>query len=134
MYCFVFLKVPKNASGYRVPAGRRILAVGVGMLMIAGQFDLSGGSVYGLASGIALLILNAGVPAPIVLVATIESGEAIAAIDQLMYMQGYLPAVLARNYLDWGMLPSQDILTGPAVIDKSNIDKVKNRVLNAGLM
>ena len=68
------------------------------------------------------------------LVAAIESGEAVAAVDQLMYMQGYLPGVLARNYLDWGMLPSQDILTGPAVIDKSNIEAVKNRVLNAGLM
>ena len=40
----------------------------------------------------------------------------------------------ARNYLDWGMLPSQDILTGPAVIDKSNIEAVKNRVHNLGLM
>ena len=68
------------------------------------------------------------------MVAAIESGEAVAAVDQLMYMQGYLPGVIARNYLDWGMLPSQDILTGPAVIDKSNIEAVKNRVHNLGLM
>ena len=68
------------------------------------------------------------------MVAAIESGEAVAAVDQLMYMQGYLPAVIARNYLDWGMLPAQDILTGPAVIDKSNIERVKHRVHNLGLM
>jgi simple sugar transport system substrate-binding protein len=63
----------------------------------------------------------------------IGKGEAIAGIDQLMYLQGYLPAVIARNYLDYGMMPSNDILTGPALIDKSNLDKVRSRVEEAGL-
>jgi len=34
------------------------------------------------------------------LLEAVESGEAVAGIDQLMYMQGYLPAVLTRGYLD----------------------------------
>jgi simple sugar transport system substrate-binding protein len=63
----------------------------------------------------------------------IKKGEAVAGIDQLMYMQGYLPAVLTRNYLDYGMMPATDILTGPAVIDAGNIDKVKHRVMEAGI-
>ena len=67
------------------------------------------------------------------LIAAIESGEALAGIDQLMYLQGYLPTVLARNYLDYGMMPDADILTGPAIIDKSNIAKVKFRLMEAGL-
>ena len=39
------------------------------------------------------------------LLEAVESGETVAGIDQLMYMQGYLPAVLTRAYLDWGMIP-----------------------------
>ncbi|PIO44500.1 substrate-binding domain-containing protein [Phyllobacterium zundukense] len=63
----------------------------------------------------------------------IANGEAIAGIDQLMYLQGYLPAVIARTYLDYGMMPDADIVTGPAIIDKSNLDKVKYRLMEAGL-
>lgn len=66
------------------------------------------------------------------LLEAIKSAEAIAGIDQLMYLQGYLPAVLARNYLDYGMMPDADVITGPALIDKNNVDKVKAR-LDAGL-
>ena len=58
-----------------------ILAVGVCMLMIAGQFDLSVGSVYGVASGIALTLLNMGVPAPAALVITLAAGLAIGALN-----------------------------------------------------
>ncbi len=67
------------------------------------------------------------------LLEAIASGEALAGIDQLMYLQGYLPTVLARNYLDYGMMPDADILTGPAIIDKSNLAKVKFRMMEAGL-
>ena len=63
----------------------------------------------------------------------VASGEAIGGIDQLMYLQGYLPAMLARTYLDWGMIPSGDILTGPAVINSANIEAVKRRVYEADL-
>ena len=67
------------------------------------------------------------------LLEAIQSGDAVAGIDQLMYLQGYLPAVLARTYLDYGMMPDNDIATGPAIIDKSNVDKVKHRLMDAGL-
>ena len=67
------------------------------------------------------------------LIEAVTSGEAVAGIDQLMYLQGYLPAVLARNYLDYGMMPASDIMTGPAIVDKSNIELVRHRVMDAGL-
>ena len=67
------------------------------------------------------------------LLEAIGTGEAVAGIDQLMYLQGYLPAVIARNFLDYGMLPDADIVTGPAIIDSSNLEKVKYRLLEAGL-
>jgi simple sugar transport system substrate-binding protein len=63
----------------------------------------------------------------------IGKGEAIAGIDQLMYLQGYLPTVIARTYLDYGMMPEADIITGPAIVDKSNLEKVRHRLLDAHL-
>jgi simple sugar transport system substrate-binding protein len=67
------------------------------------------------------------------LVKAIESDEAIAGIDQLMFLQGYLPTVPTRYYLYHCMMPDADILTGPAIIDESNIEKVKHRLMEAGL-
>jgi simple sugar transport system permease protein len=58
-----------------------IVAVGVALLMIAGQFDLSVGSVYGLSSAFIILGLNAGTPAPLVLVGVMLVGLAIGAIN-----------------------------------------------------
>jgi simple sugar transport system permease protein len=58
-----------------------IIAVGVALLMIAGQFDLSVGSVYGLSSAFIILGINAGIPAPLVLVGVMAIGLAIGAIN-----------------------------------------------------
>jgi simple sugar transport system substrate-binding protein len=84
-------------------------------------------------AGISKKVANVSFDISPTLLEAIASDEAVAGIDQLMYLQGYLPAVIARNYLDYGMLPDADIITGPAIIDKSNIDKVKHRVMEAGL-
>jgi len=67
------------------------------------------------------------------LLEAIGTGEAIAGIDQLMYLQGYLPTVIARTYLDYGMMPEADIITGPAIVDKNNLDKVRHRLMDAHL-
>jgi simple sugar transport system substrate-binding protein len=55
---------------------------------------------------------------------SIQKGETLAGIDQQGFLQGYLPAILARGYLDAGLMPGADILTGPGVVNKSNIDAV----------
>ena len=55
----------------------------------------------------------------------ILDGSLIAGIDQSPYSQGYLAAILARQYIDWGLMPYAQILTGPAIVDSSNIEKVK---------
>lgn len=54
----------------------------------------------------------------------IKTGEVLAGIDQQGFLQGYLPAILARGYLDAGLMPGSDILTGPGVVNKSNIEAV----------
>ncbi len=61
-----------------------IVAVGVALLMIAGQFDLSVGSVYGLSSAFIILALNASIPAPLVLIGVMLVGLAIGAINGLL--------------------------------------------------
>ena len=56
--------------------------------------------------------------------ASIKAGDTLAAIDQQPYLQGYLPAILARQYLDIGLMPGRDIFTGPSVVNADNIDQV----------
>jgi simple sugar transport system substrate-binding protein len=54
----------------------------------------------------------------------IKAGTTLAAIDQQPYLQGYIAAVLARTYIDWGLMPGGDILTGPGVVNADNVDVV----------
>ncbi|MCP4319033.1 MAG: substrate-binding domain-containing protein [Hyphomicrobiales bacterium] len=56
---------------------------------------------------------------------SIRAGDTLAAIDQQPYLQGYLPAILARQYLEAGLMPGRDILTGPGVVNAANIDQVE---------
>ena len=50
------------------------------------------------------------------------------AVDQQPYLQGYLAAVLARAYLDWGLMPGLDIATGPGVVTPENVDAVMDGI------
>ena len=54
---------------------------------------------------------------------TVKNGTTLAAIGQQGYLQGYLPAILARSYIDYELIPRGDILTGPSVINADNVDK-----------
>ena len=56
----------------------------------------------------------------------IKSGDMLFAIDQQQYLQGYLPIVFLTYYNLYGLMPGggQPILTGPGVVDKTNVDKV----------
>jgi len=56
---------------------------------------------------------------------SIAAGETLAGIDQQGFLQGYLPALLARGYLDAGLMPGSDILTGPSVVNKGNLAAVE---------
>ena len=69
---------------------------------------------------VALVTFNATQP----VIDGIKAGEVLAGIDQQGYLQGYLPALLARGYLDAGLMPGADILTGPGVVNASNVDAV----------
>jgi len=53
----------------------------------------------------------------------IKDGKQLFCIDQQPYMQGYLAVSLANSYVLYGInLPQKPLLTGPAIIDASNVD------------
>ncbi|HEX5466850.1 MAG TPA: sugar ABC transporter substrate-binding protein [Candidatus Limnocylindrales bacterium] len=56
----------------------------------------------------------------------IKSGTILFAVDQQQWLQGYLPVVFLVYYHLYGLLPGggQPILTGPGIVDKTNVDTV----------
>ncbi|WP_341487956.1 sugar ABC transporter substrate-binding protein [Pararhizobium sp. A13] len=59
----------------------------------------------------------------------IKDGTQLFAIDQQPYLQGYLAVSLLNSYVNFGLdLPTKPILTGPGIIDSSNIDATLNGV------
>ena len=72
-----------------------VISLGVGMLMIAGEFDLSVGSVYTFASIAAAALLNDfSVPAWIGLIAAIAIGAAIGVLNGLITLAFALPSFI----------------------------------------
>jgi simple sugar transport system substrate-binding protein len=57
--------------------------------------------------------------------ARIAAGTQAFAIDQQPWLQGYLATSMAWQHAQYGILPaSNPVLTGPAIVDKSNVAKV----------
>ena len=53
----------------------------------------------------------------------IKDGAQAFAIDQQPYLQGFLAVALLNSYVNYGLdLPTKPVLTGPGIIDASNID------------
>lgn len=48
------------------------------------------------------------------------------ALDQQQYLQGYLPVMILAQYAKYGVVPTTDILTGPALVTKDNVNQVEN--------
>jgi len=61
--------------------------------------------------------------APSVLQA-IDQGDMVFAIDQQQYLQGYLPIVYLTNYIQYGVVPAEEVLTGPAFVTEDNAEQV----------
>ncbi|MBF6605269.1 MAG: sugar ABC transporter substrate-binding protein [Candidatus Limnocylindrales bacterium] len=58
--------------------------------------------------------------------AAIQAGTVDFAIDQQQWLQGYLPVVFLTYYHLYGLMPGggQPVLTGPGVVDKTNVATV----------
>jgi simple sugar transport system substrate-binding protein len=57
----------------------------------------------------------------------IQGGQMDFAIDQQQYLQGYLPVVFLTYNKLYGLMPGggQPVLTGPGIVDKSNVATVQ---------
>ena len=60
----------------------------------------------------------------------IDAGTLVSTIDQQQYLQGYEPIHWLQGHIDHGFViaPGVDMLTGPALVDKSNASQVAEGV------
>ena len=59
----------------------------------------------------------------------IKEGSQAFAIDQQPYLQGFLAVSLLNAYVNFGLdLPTKPVLTGPGIVDASNVDATMNGV------
>jgi simple sugar transport system substrate-binding protein len=58
----------------------------------------------------------------------VKNGTIDYAIDQQQYWRGYLPVLLLTHYVRYKLAMANNFLTGPNIIDKSNVDAVTNLV------
>ncbi len=54
----------------------------------------------------------------------IADGKMLFAIDQQQYLQGYLPIVLLTKYAEYQVMPTGQIMTGPAFVTQENAERV----------
>lgn len=53
----------------------------------------------------------------------IQSGAQACAIDQQGYQQGFYAVSILNGYVNYGLtIPTREILTGPGIVDASNIE------------
>jgi simple sugar transport system substrate-binding protein len=53
----------------------------------------------------------------------IKTGTQACAIDQQGYLQGYLAVSILNGHVNYGLsVPTREILTGPGIVDTSNVD------------
>jgi simple sugar transport system substrate-binding protein len=58
----------------------------------------------------------------------VQSGAIDYAIDQQQYWRGYIPVLLLTHYIRYGLVMANNYLTGPNIVDKSNVANVVNLV------
>jgi simple sugar transport system substrate-binding protein len=61
----------------------------------------------------------------------IQDGTQAFTIDQQQYWRGYIPVLLITHYLRYGLIEANYFLTGPTVVDKTNVDRV-SKLVEAG--
>lgn len=63
------------------------------------------------------------------MIEAIRNGEMVFTVEQQQYLQGYLPIGLLILYNKFGLIPHDDILTGPSIVDRNNVEIVADMVL-----
>jgi len=71
-----------------------IIAIAVGVLMIAGEFDLSVGSVLALCSLVFVRLLGAGVNAVLALLVSVAAGMAVGFLNGIITVKAQIPSFI----------------------------------------
>lgn len=79
-----FLTLSSTASILTIAAELGVVAMGVTLLMIAGEFDLSVGSVLGVSSVMVPWLILQGVPVPVAIVGALLAGLVIGLLNGLI--------------------------------------------------
>jgi simple sugar transport system substrate-binding protein len=53
----------------------------------------------------------------------VKAGHLLSTVSQAFWLQGYVPLQWLYWYREYGYTPERDILTGPVIIDKGNVDQ-----------
>jgi len=62
------------------------------------------------------------------MIRAIRDGHMVFTVEQQQFLQGYLPIGLLFLYNKYGVIPHDDIFTGPEIVDINNVDKVADMV------
>jgi simple sugar transport system permease protein len=89
-----FLTAQSLADSVQVAAELGIVAIAVTLLMIAGEFDLSVGSVIGLTALVAAEALKAGWPEPIAILAAFAAAAVVGAINGVLVAFTRAPSLI----------------------------------------
>ena len=58
----------------------------------------------------------------------IKDGRQAFTIDQQQFWRGYMPVLLLTHYIKYGLIEGNYFLTGPTIVDASNVDQVSTLV------
>jgi simple sugar transport system substrate-binding protein len=121
------LPLPSSSFGNPTAVAQAIKAALQKDKSIDGVITISAGDATSAATGIA----QAGVTKQVKLgtfdmdptnLARIKDGTQLFCIDQQPYMQGYLAVSMLHGYVQYGLkVPTAPILTGPGIVDASNV-------------
>jgi ribose/xylose/arabinose/galactoside ABC-type transport system permease subunit len=94
-YSFPYVSAKNIQLALRAIPPLAILSIGVGLLMVSGEFDLSVGSNYALSAYVMAMAFNAGLPAPLALLAGLGVGAAIGLINAAITLRAAIPSFIA---------------------------------------
>lgn len=94
----------------------------VGLYTI-GNVDANSASMAIMQAGVADKVKLGGLNMDQTILDNIKNGSQLFAIDQQPYLQGFLAVSILNGYSNFGLsVPTKQILTGPGVVDSSNVD------------
>jgi len=78
--------------------------------------------------GLAGKVKLAGIDLSPMTVDAIKSGKMVCTVVKQQYLMGYLPIIYLYLYNEHGLCPHGNVLTGPSIVDRSNIEIVDEAV------